>query len=139
MICPKKSKTMMFDIKYETFPDSGESHFGEDYYDDYIVGLDEELPTCYHDPAFVDEIEGDVEVTLSPDGWCKVYDQNVEELFADPILTTEDEFDDIELYAKWEQTLVRTEQTFNGPWTNWGYGPWDLTSKVTIFKWDANS
>lgn len=122
----KESKVAIFDIIYHIW-DSSSGHAyinNEDEYDrDYILGLGtEELAHAMHDPVTVDLLDDDeLEV------WLEEYENGREEdtkwifnktlnngVFGDPVdKITDEDSDDINLYAKWVQGMYRVTNSLS--------------------------
>ncbi len=124
MLGLKESKVAIFDIIYHIWDEvSGHAWIdNEDTYDkDYILGLGtEELAHAMHDPVKVSELDDeDLEVWLeyyengkdSDPEW--IFNKNLDKgVFSDPVTRiTEDDADDVNLYAKWVQSMYRVENS----------------------------
>lgn len=133
----KESKVAMFDINYETWPDSGESYMDSEL-EDYIVGVTEELPKVYHGDEYIDFIDSRGPVYLEDIGvaentWNKTYKDKT---FSDKITTTENEADDLNLYAKWTQYVYRSTKQVYHPGEDWGkISNRTLPKDSLVFSW----
>lgn len=143
----KESKVAMFDINYEPWYASGTVYLPDDAPTEYIIGVTEELPKPEHANVFVDVCEDSVPVYLEANDtkyentWNKTYK---DKSFSDKITNTENETEDLNLYAKWYQEIYSNIKGYYGSqasgktpydWQQWGQGPYDISDWTTIFSW----
>ena len=116
----KASKNIVFDVTYEVYPKSGNSYI-EEHEDYYVVGVGiDKLAQAEHDTVMADEVGYEIPVYLE-----KVYDETnppnptwnknlVNGVFSGAIdKISSDEFDDLNLKAKWVQRLYKKEDTYS--------------------------
>lgn len=132
----KESKVAMFDINYETWPNSGDSYMDSEL-DSYIIGVTEELPKVYHGEVYIDTIETSAPVYLEDIGitentWNKTYKDKT---FSDKITSTENETGELNLYAKWSQSIYRGTRQQYKPGSDWGSGARTMPDNTLIFSW----
>ncbi len=146
----KSSKNIVFDITYEVYPKSGPTQESgakdwayidtwDNYYTDYyIVGAgQEQLPQAYHEPVMVDQVGYEVEVNLEKKGNLikPIWNKNlVDGVFSGAIdQISADEFDDLNLKAKWTQTMFTEDRSFNE--TNLEQQFVTFENNKVIFSW----
>lgn len=126
MLGLKESKVAIFDLIYHIWDGiSGHAWIDneEEYERDYILGLGvEELAHAMHDPVEIDLLDNEpLEVWLEEyqnglDGDTKwIFNKNlVNGIFSNPVdKITDEDADDINLYAKWVQAMYRVENSLN--------------------------
>ena len=152
----KASKNIVFDVTYEVYPKSGptkeESETKDwayidtysDYYQDYyIVGAgQEQLPEAWHEPVMVDKVGYEVSVDLEKKGNLDkkpIWNKNlVNGVFSGAISEiSSDEFDDLNLKAKWTQTLFTSDMSFNE--TNLEQQFVTFENNNVIFSWSMTN
>lgn len=145
MLGLKESKVAIFDIIYHIWDEvSGHAWIdNEDTYDkDYILGLGtEELAHAMHDPVKVAELDDeDLEVWLeyyengkdADPEW--IFNKKLEKgVFSDPVVrVTEDDADDVNLYAKWVQSMYRLVNEYEA------YFDERIAEETEVFSIDTN-
>lgn len=126
MLGLKESKVAIFDLIYHIWDDvSGHAWIDneEEYERDYILGLGvEELAHAMHDPVEVDLLDNEpLEVWLEEyqnglDGDTKwIFNKNLTNgVFSTPVdKITDEDADDINLYAKWAQAMYKVENSLS--------------------------
>lgn len=126
MLGLKESKVAIFDLIYHIWDDvSGHAWIDneEEYERDYILGLGvEELAHAMHDPVEVDLLDNEpLEVWLEEyqnglDGDTKwIFNKNLTNgVFSNPVdKITDEDADDINLYAKWVQAMYKVENSLS--------------------------
>lgn len=119
----EESETTSNDVSTTTEPAWSWIDTGSDYYlDYYVVGVgQEQFPEAGHNPVMVDEVGSALKVYLEEkDGkqiWYKHLtdetDDKTNRVFSDAITEiSSDEFDDLNLKAKWTQSLFKKEDSF---------------------------